>query len=79
MSNPESADLGMAKVMSSMFWSCQIIDWGLQKWPGSNEYVHELSHNIRSGEDKWWNEILEEARQGGLRARPNTRGSVAAI
>ena len=53
MSNPESADLGVAKLASSMFWDCQTIDWELQKWPSSNLYVHELSENIRSGEDHW--------------------------
>ena len=66
MSNPESAHLGIAKLASSMFWDCQTTDWGLQKWPGSNAYVHELSQNIRSGDDKWWNEVLEQARQGTL-------------
>ena len=66
MSNPESADLGVAKLASSMFWDCQTIDWGLQQWPGSNVYVHELSQNIRSGEDKWRKEVLEQARQGAL-------------
>ena len=38
----------------------------MQQWPGSNVYVHELSQNIRSGEDRWGNEVLEQARQGDL-------------
>ena len=66
MSNPESADLGVSRLAASMFWDCQTIDWGLQQWPSSNVYVHELPQNIRSGEDKWWNEVLEQARQGAL-------------
>ena len=28
--------------------------------------VHELSTNIRSGEDLWWNEVLEQCRKGEL-------------
>ena len=66
MSNPGSADLGIAQVASSMFWDCQTTDWGLQKWPGSNTYVHELSENIRSGEDRWWSQVLDQARLGRL-------------
>ena len=66
MTNPENANLGGAKLTMSIFWDCQSIDWGLQRWPDSKAFVHELSQNIRSGEDKWWNEVLEQARQGEL-------------
>ena len=66
MTNPENAELGGAKVPMALFWDCQSISWGLQRWPGSNAYVHELSQNIRSGEGKWWNEALEQARRGAV-------------
>ena len=66
MTNPDNAEPGGNKVAMAFFWECQTIDWGLQRWPGSNAFVHELSQNIRSGEDKWWNDVLEQARQGAL-------------
>ena len=66
MTNPENVNLGGAKITMSIFWDCQSIDWGFQRWPDSKAFVHELSQNIRSGEDKWWNEVLEQARQGEL-------------
>ena len=37
----------------------------LQRW-GNNERVLQLSTNIRSGEDAWWNEVLEQCRLGAL-------------
>ena len=37
----------------------------IQKWP-SGQRVLELSTNIRSGKDLWWNEVLEQCRQGNL-------------
>ena len=63
---PESRNLSTAAVISAMFWDGAQIDWGLQCWPKSNSLVHELSQNIRSGDDKWWNQVLEEARVGAL-------------
>jgi len=37
----------------------------LQRW-SNNERVLQLSTNIRSGEDAWWNEVLEQCRLGAL-------------
>ena len=37
----------------------------LQEW-APKERVLELSTNIRSGEDEWWNEVLEQCRRGEL-------------
>ena len=66
MTNPNNQHLGKDQVAMSFFWDCADIDWGLQRWSQSNTFVHELSENIRSGDDKWWNEVLEEARVGDL-------------
>ena len=40
-------------------------EYGLQEWADS-EWVLQLSTNIRSGEDEWWNAVLEQCRQGEL-------------
>ena len=37
----------------------------LQPWRGESR-VWELSQNIRSGEDEWFSEVLEQCRQGEL-------------
>ena len=37
----------------------------LQAWDDQT-YVFELSRNIRSGSDDWWNSVLEQCRQGAL-------------
>jgi len=37
----------------------------LQEW-GPKQHVLELSENIRSGEDLWWNQVLEQCRRGEL-------------
>ena len=66
MTNPENPDLGKDQVVSAFFWDCVEVDWGLQPWPACRAYVHELSQNIRSGGDKWWNQVLEQARIGAL-------------
>ena len=38
----------------------------LQPWQGM-ERVLELNTNIRSGDDKWFSQVLDECRQGQLR------------
>ena len=39
----------------------------LQEWV-PKQHVLELSENIRSGEDVWWNQVLEQCRRGELSA-----------
>ena len=49
----------------SSFWYAKDNTFALQEWqPGVR--VKELSTNIRSGNDKWWNQVLEECRNGNL-------------
>jgi len=45
--------------------STDAVDFALQKW-SNGKHVLELSTNIRSGEDVWWNEVLEQSRRGVL-------------
>ena len=66
MTNPNNHELGDDRVAMQFFWDCAENDWGLQRWPQSNAFVHELSQNIRSGDDRWWNQVLEQARVGAL-------------
>ena len=53
----------------AMFWShdeSRREDVHLQAWAG-NQRVWELSENLRSGDDVWFSEVLDECRQGQLR------------
>ena len=75
MSNPYSHSVlenSQAQATMSSLW-CQPLDisqssavnYTLQEW-APNERVLQLSTNIRSGEDQWWNEVLEQCRHGCL-------------
>ena len=75
MSNPFSHSVqssSSAQAAMPSFW-CQPSDvaevnaahYMLQEW-APQERVLELSTNIRSGEDAWWNEVLEQCRRGEL-------------
>eukprot|EP00973_Karenia_brevis_P061317 8528090-Karenia_brevis.AAC.1 len=52
----------------SIFWDCQSIDCGLQRWPDSKTFVHELSHRTfvqekTNGGMKYWNKQARESFQ----------------
>eukprot|EP00973_Karenia_brevis_P048855 6777046-Karenia_brevis.AAC.1 len=49
----------------NMFWFNPKQDYDLQPWHGGKR-VLELTTNIRSGEDKWFSEVLDEMRLGKL-------------
>ena len=62
MSNPVKHQTN--HIMAS-FWYAKNNSFALQEWkPGVR--VMELSKNIRSGHDLWWNDVLEECRVGRL-------------
>jgi len=75
MSNPEARivqECSQAQsIMASLWCSARELEdptavtFNLQKWT-SGQQVLELSTNIRSGKDAWWNEVLEQCRQGAL-------------
>ena len=69
MSNPFSktvSECSTAQGVMASVWCigrCEkedtAVDFMLQEWEASQR-VLELSTNIRSGEDRWWNEVLEQ-------------------
>ena len=76
MSNPFSKtvlECSAAKTLMASVWCTgrssededTAVDFMLQEWKPSMR-VLELSVNIRSGQDLWWNEVLEECRIGAL-------------
>ena len=42
-----------------------VVSFMLQEWDAGKR-VLELSTNIRSGNDTWWNEVLDQCREGNL-------------
>ncbi len=77
MSNPFSktvAECSTAQAVMASVWCIgsaaeedTAVHFLLQEWEPSRR-VLELSTNIRSGKDRWWNEVLEQCRIGALSA-----------
>ena len=75
MSNPFAhsvLECALARTLMASVWCINdtgnddtAVAFRLQEWTAGTR-VLELSTNIRSGKDRWWNEVLEQCRQGAL-------------